>query len=177
MLSFDIRSLESQAVQVEANLPADDAVWTESDLRPIDCVIVGGRLSAAGDDRFYFSGSIAGTAKLECRRCLTDVTVNVDGDVHFLFAPVGDPTTEDDPDVFTYDAGARSLNMAPAVREQWLLEVPAFAQCKEDCKGLCLSCGSDLNVGDCGCSATKTDARWDVLRQADGQPDSSHPET
>lgn len=166
MLSFDIRSLESRAVQVEGNLATDDPVWTDADVRPIDGVAVAGRLSAAGDDRFYFSGTIAGTAELECRRCLTDVIVDVGGEVHFLFAPVGDPTTEDDPDVFTYDPASRELNIAPAVREQWLLEVPAFAQCKEDCKGLCLTCGSDLNAGACDCGAVKTDARWDTLRQA-----------
>ncbi len=177
MLSFDLRSLESRAVQVEGDLPATDPVWTDADVRPVDDVTVEGRLSAAGDDRFYFSGSIAGSAKLECRRCLTDVTVDVDSDVHFLFAPIGDPTTGDDPDVFTYDPSRRELNIAPAVREQWLLEVPAFAECREDCKGLCLSCGSDLNVGDCDCSAAKTDARWDALRQAVGQRDQLHPET
>lgn len=174
MLSFDIRSLESRAVQVEGDLATDDPVWTDADVRPIDGVAVEGRLSAAGGDRFYFSGTIAGTAELECRRCLTDVVVSVNGEVHFLFAPVGDSTTEDDPDVFIYDPASRELNIAPAVREQWLLEVPAFAQCKEDCKGLCLTCGSDLNAGACDCGAVKTDARWDALRQVRDQP---HPET
>ncbi|MGI8547530.1 MAG: YceD family protein [Gemmatimonadaceae bacterium] len=174
MLSFDIRSLESRAVKVEGDLPATDSVWTDTDLRPIDDVTVAGRLSAAGDDRFYFSGSIAGAAKLECRRCLTDVTVEVDSDVHFLFAPIGDPTTEDDPDVFIYDPSRKELNIAPAVREQWLLEVPAFAECKEDCKGLCLTCGSDLNAGPCDCKPAQTDARWDALRQV---RDQLHPET
>lgn len=169
MLSFDIRSLESTAVQLAGELAADDPVWAESDLRPSDAVSVEGRLSAAGDGRFYFSGSIAGSAELECRRCLTDVTVSVASDVHFLFAPTGDPTTGDDPDVFTYDPAARQLDIAPAVREGWLLEVPSFAECREDCKGLCLTCGSDLNAGECGCSATKTDARWNGLREARGQ--------
>lgn len=169
MLSFDIRALESRAVQVDTDLPADDPLWGPSDVRPVDAVHVEGRLSAAGDDRFYFSGALSGTVQLECRRCLVDVTAAVNGDVNFLFAPAGDPTVEDDPDVFSYDPGARELDIAPAVREGWLLEVPAFVQCREDCKGLCLSCGADLNAGDCDCGATNTDARWDQLRQVRDQ--------
>lgn len=174
MLSFDIRALESRAVQVENNLPANDPVWTEADVRPEEGVQVEGRLSAAGEDRFYFSGSIAGAVELECRRCLNDVTAEVSGEAYFLFAPAGDVVTEDDPDVFIYDPAARELNIAPAVREAWLLEVPAFVQCREDCKGLCLTCGSDLNDGACDCGAAKIDARWDTLRQV---RDEFHPET
>ena len=58
--------------------------------------------------------------------------------------------------------------MRPALREQWLLAVPAFAQCRVDCKGLCPTCGADLNAGACDC-APVTDSRWDTLRKVRGQ--------
>ena len=48
MLSFDIRSLEAQAANVDEQLSADDAVWEEGDPRPDSAVHVIGRLSAAG---------------------------------------------------------------------------------------------------------------------------------
>ena len=32
-----------------------------------------------------------------------------------------------------------------------LLQLPTKVLCNEDCKGLCLKCGKDLNYGDCGC--------------------------
>lgn len=167
MFSFDIRSLESRAAQVHDDLPATDPVWGEHDIRPTDAVHVEGRLSGAGEDRFYFSGHLSGTVKLECRRCLTDVTVGVDdADVHFIFAPLGDQTVEDDPDVFTYNPAARELDIRPAVREAWLLDVPAFAQCRPDCKGLCPTCGADRNTGACRCDASPIDPRWDALRDS-----------
>ena len=77
MLSFDIRTLESAAAQVDGDLPADDPIWTETDTRPLDAVHVEGRFSSAGNGRFYFSGSFSGAVKLECRKCLTEVTQNV----------------------------------------------------------------------------------------------------
>jgi len=164
MLSFDIRALESEAVQVVGDLAADDPIWSAADTRPNDAVHIEGRLSSAGAGRFYFSGHLAGTVTLECRKCLVEVTRGVSEDAHFLFAPTDDPTTEDDPDVFTYDPGAHRLDVKPAVREGWLLSVPEFVDCREDCKGLCLHCGADLNTGACDCEPVTTDARWESLR-------------
>lgn len=166
MLSFDIRTLESEAVQVDGDLAADDPIWNAADTRPLDAVHVEGRFSTAGNGRFYFSGRFSGAVTLECRKCLVEVTREVGEEAHFLFAPSGDPTTEDDPDVFTYDPGAHQLDLKPAVREGWLLSVPGFVECREDCKGLCLKCGADLNQGPCDCEPATTDPRWDSLRQS-----------
>ena len=167
MLSFDIRSLASKAVQVDGSLAADDPVWQDDDPRPSRPVHVVGRLSAAGVGRYYFSGHLDGETATECRRCLTDVTVSVSEDVQLLFVEA-DTEGADDPDVFVIDSRAHDLDMRPALREQWLLAVPAFAQCREDCKGFCPTCGADLNTDACDC-ASATDSRWDALRNVRGQ--------
>jgi uncharacterized protein len=176
MLSFDIRTLESAAAQVVGDLPADDPIWTAADTRPLDAVHVEGRFSSAGNGRFYFSGRFSGAVKLDCRKCLTEVARDVNEDAHFLFAPADDPTTEDDPDVFAYDPGAHQLDVRPAVREGWLLSVPTLVDCREDCKGLCLKCGADLNEGACDCEPITTDARWDSLRHSSSDATISKPE-
>ena len=164
MLSFDIRTLESKAAQVQGDLPADDPVWGANDPRPVGAVHVEGRLSAAGESRFYLSGEISGAVQLSCRRCLVDVTETVREGIQCLFAPEGDPTAEGDPDVYLYDPGARELDLKGAVRESWLLAAPAFVQCKADCRGLCPRCGIDLNTGTCSCVPATSDSRWDALR-------------
>lgn len=151
MLRVDIRSLESKAMSVDGELPADDAVWQEGDPLPVQAVHVRGRLSSAGSGRILLGGHLEGTARVECRRCLTDLTVPVSDDVHLLFAEEGDEEVED-PDVYVYDPRARELDLRPAVREQWLLAVPAYAVCREDCKGLCPHCGADLNTEACRCA-------------------------
>jgi uncharacterized protein len=166
MLSFDIRSLEREAAAVDAVLPANDDVWIEEDvLRPVrEGVRVTGRLSSAGSGRYYFSGHLSGVTQQECRRCLVAVESEVDADVHVLFAEPGGED-EDDPDVYPLE-GARGdlIDLRQAVREQWLLEVPAFSVCRPDCRGLCPKCGADLNAGACGC-APDIDDRWDALRK------------
>jgi uncharacterized protein len=163
MLSYDIRDLEQQAAVVDGWLAPDDPVWLEGDPLPATPVHAMGRLSQAGPGRFYWSGRIEGTANLACRRCLTPVTATVADDVHMLFVE-DDDDVADDPDTFRLPPRARVVDVRPAIREQWLLSAPSFAVCREDCAGLCPTCGADLNAGSCGCSPTETDSRWEVLR-------------
>ncbi|HVZ77982.1 MAG TPA: DUF177 domain-containing protein [Gemmatimonadaceae bacterium] len=163
MLSFDIRSLESQAVVVDGRLPADDPIWQPEDQVPADGVRATGRLSAAGEGRFYWHGHVSGSTTVPCRRCLADAAVQVDDEVHLIFAAAGDEEAEDS-DVYTYGPRDISLDLRPAVRESWLLSAPALVLCREDCKGLCPTCGSNLNDGPCGCTPAQ-DPRWDALRK------------
>ena len=165
MLSFDLRTLDDHAARVDSVLSADDPVWQEGDPRRAQGAGVPGRLAAGGPGRFYFSGRIEGRVETECRRCLADVAAPMAEDAHFVFAEAGDAEVEDDPDVYQLDPRSLELDLRPAVREQWLLGVPAFVECRPDCKGLCPTCGADLNEGPCGCAAQATDPRWDALRE------------
>ena len=167
MLSFDIRTLESTPERVDAELASDDPVWAEGDVRPTDGVTVAGRLSSAGSGRFYFSGHLAGAARVECRRCLTDVQVPVEADVHLIFAEAEDEEI-DDPDVYTIEAQDAMLDLRPAIREEWILSTPAFALCREECQGLCPVCGADLNE-DPAHTHAGADPRWDALRGLGGE--------
>ena len=154
MLSFPTQTVSAGAVQVTGVLDPDDRVWLEGDPRPeAEGVKVSGRLSVAGPGRYYFSGTLGGFVTHECRRCLRDVKVTIDAETHVLFAD-GSVVDEDDPDVFPLAQGrsGTEIDLRPAVRQEWLLEVPAFAVCRPECKGLCLKCGANLNQGPCTCA-------------------------
>jgi uncharacterized protein len=163
MLSYNIRDLNHQAATVDGQLAADDPVWLEGDPRPVGAIHVTGRLSSAGVDRYYWNGRLVGEAATECRRCLTAVVVPVDETVNAIFVEADDEVA-DDPDTYRLPPRATMLDLRPVVRELWLLGVPKFALCREDCRGLCPSCGIDRNTGDCRCQP-ETDRRWNALRQ------------
>jgi len=167
MLSFDIGALQEQAARVDGFLSRDDAVWQEGDPRPETAVHATGRLSSAGSGRYYWSGRIEGVVEGACRRCLTGLSAPVREDVHFIFVETDDAEAED-PDVFALPASAHSVDLRPAIREQWLLSAPTFALCREDCKGLCPKCGADLNTADCTCEP-EVDSRWEALRNLRGE--------
>jgi uncharacterized protein len=161
MLSFDRSSLETKAARVDGRLEADDPVWQEGDPRPADAVVVSGRISAAGEGRFYFSGRMDGAVQADCRRCLAPATAPVSEELHLVFAESGDEEAEDS-DVYMLDPRSQTVDLRPAVREQWVLAAPVFVLCREDCKGLCPRCGADLNEGPCRCEP-ETDPRWAAL--------------
>lgn len=163
MLQFDMRSVEAKAVQVDAELAPGDEVWKEGDPVPDKPLRVTGRLSSAGGGRFYWHGKISGDVTMPCRRCLADATVHVQDEVQVIFAEEGSDEA-DDPDVFVLDPRSTQLDLRPVVREQWLLNVPAYAECRQECKGLCPTCGKDLNEGPCDCPESQ-DSRWDALRR------------
>jgi uncharacterized protein len=170
MLSFDLRALDAHAIAVDGVLPPDDPVWIESDPRPAaEGVRVTGRLSTAGPGRYYFSGALDGAVDAECRRCLTDVRAPVEDELHVVFADADDAEVDDDPDVYRLDPRSQELDLRPAIREQWLLSVPAFVECRADCKGLCPSCGADRNTDACRCETAAVDPRWDALRSLRGE--------
>ncbi len=170
MLSFDIRSLVEHAVTVDDVLSPNDAVWTDADAKPSEPILVKGRLSSAGPGRFYWHGWIEGDLGLPCRRCLGAAAGHVSAEAHLIFAEAGSDDVEHDPDVFVLDDRMAQLDLRPALREQWLLNAPGYALCQNECRGLCLSCGADLNVDPCSCASSGADPRWAGLHEIKSEP-------
>jgi uncharacterized protein len=164
MLSFDIRHTSTTAARVEGSLATDDPVWEADDPRPTGALQVEGRLSSAGSGRFYLHGRMKAPVEMECRRCLTDVREEVEEEIQAVFVPLGDEEAND-PDVFTYDPNAHDIDLRAALREMWLLAAPGFLLCTEECRGLCPTCGKNLNAGPCDCPPVR-DSRWDALRSS-----------
>jgi uncharacterized protein len=46
-----------------------------------------------------------------------------------------------------------------------LLDAPIAPVCRQDCAGLCPTCGIDRNVATCDCLVAVADPRWDALSQ------------
>ncbi len=59
--------------------------------------------------------------------------------------------------------GEDFVDLTAQMREDIILELPQRALCAEDCKGLCPSCGKDLNQRPCRCKQSGGDLRWHAL--------------
>lgn len=55
------------------------------------------------------------------------------------------------------------LDLGDALTQYALMEIPIRSLCKPDCKGLCATCGTNLNYSTCECSSEKADLRWGTL--------------
>jgi uncharacterized metal-binding protein YceD (DUF177 family) len=64
---------------------------------------------------------------------------------------------EDDHDIdwddrLHFPAGAKEVDISKNIRDIIHLEITLDAFCSTGCKGLCLTCGANLNTGSCSCS-------------------------
>lgn len=57
------------------------------------------------------------------------------------------------------------LDAEELCRDEIVLSLPMKHLCKEDCKGVCMSCGKDLNEGKCDCKSDSHDPRLQALAQ------------
>ena len=113
-----------------------------------------------------------------CRRCLADVHLKLP--VSFTLNLVSQAALagrEGEDDEQTERAGSfdleradeelfdgKIIDLAPLVREQVLLALPMHAVCTDDCKGLCGTCGQNLNEGQCDCARGQVDPRLAALK-------------
>jgi uncharacterized protein len=105
-------------------------------------------------------GEFSGDTTLECVRCLKEFRHTLHGEWTELYAFSQKSMSESG--LLMPDDG--HIDFAPVLREYALLEVPIKALCKPDCKGLCIECGQDLNVKDCGHSQDEDDSPFSILK-------------
>lgn len=150
MLRVAIRDLQRGPVETHGELAPSDAVFAGLALPLAGPVSVDGQLQATDGDDFLWRGAIQATVRIACRRCLTEVEYRMARDVDVLLS--SDPDAADDPSVYPLPEAAVQVDLTGVVREELVLDLPAFVLCREDCAGLCPSCGADLNAGPCGCA-------------------------
>jgi len=114
-------------------------------------------------------GSIKAPVEIECTRCLTPVKRELDivFDVDFIdreLFPDSKETHLESSDLETDVIDGNELDLTQVAREQILLNLPEQVLCREDCKGICPTCGNDLNEDDCKCSDDNIDPRWAALK-------------
>ena len=99
-----------------------------------------------------------------CARCLADVA----GTYRFtLEKTVATPEMLDGLDEDKVDDFAvvedGFLDLDEPAYALLLSEFPSRVLCREDCRGLCPICGTDLNEGSCSCKTSETDPRLSPL--------------
>lgn len=106
------------------------------------------------------TGKVAGQTTLECARCLTEFGSDVGLRVCELYAG---PSHEASADEDVYQVEATEIDLEPMIRDAVTLALPLNPLCREDCAGLCATCGTDLNEGACDCKDDALDPRWAAL--------------
>lgn len=104
-------------------------------------------------DAFLVSGTVEGEARTSCARCVEPFTFPLTGEIEGYFLIGGDAESPEDMEEDEFDMlpEDNTIDLEPLIKAALLLEFPLVPLCRDDCKGLCPTCGANLNEGDCGC--------------------------
>lgn len=166
MLTIPLVRLEREGtLEIQAEIPPDDAIWEGTELRFSTPLEVSGQAEWFTSGEVLVRVTLKGRQAQECRRCLEPVEIPVEVEWSLLFAPPGEEQGDEDEDtVRLLPKHASELDLVGPIREELILSDQPYVVCREDCKGFCPTCGVNLNDESCQCSTEELDPRWDALR-------------
>ena len=138
MIKFSVRCVEKEPVFLEGTEP--ESFWDlpeKDEFAPASPVNYEFKVTAAAGS-FLVTGSVRGKVSTRCGRCLAPLTLELRNDHVELYYAKSDISTEE-------------VDISGDVRDELLIELPMNPLCKEECKGLCPICGTNLNKKQCRC--------------------------
>ena len=140
---------EDGVLRLEGDEPAEIlALASDDDFRaaaPVHYNLSAQRVSGG----LLVRGTLSAELETRCARCTQICSTRVE-DSSFL---------RDYSEVFETE----EVDITEDIREDVLLNLPHFPMCSEDCRGLCVRCGKDLNQGPCACSNQEGSGAWGAL--------------
>lgn len=98
-----------------------------------------------------------------CDRCGCDISASILGEAE---ENITGESVEIDSEMFVLNGHV--LDISGAVESLVYSSLPMRNLCKDDCKGLCSKCGTDLNKSECNCDTTRYDPRFAIFRKLAG---------
>lgn len=137
-------NIVGESKNIEYSIAADEL----SDIKGYDFsspVEINGRIfNKAGI--VYLEYSIDFSLLITCDRCLKELVRAY----HFDCDHIVVPSVSGDNDEYIV-ADSESIELNEIAVTDLLLLLPTKNLCKDDCKGLCMVCGCDLNESECNC--------------------------
>ncbi len=116
----------------------------------------------------FVSGTLDAATTAACSRCAEEFDLPKHRGFRYILAPrvmsyENEFALRAEDLEFSFYQGDE-VDLTPLIREQVLLALTERPLCREDCRGLCPRCGTNLNERDCGCTIEVPDTRLAVLR-------------
>ena len=173
---IELAELELHPIDFQEEFPPD-AIDLGEDVRQLTLLKASGRAQLVEEHHgkrniiqdIRLNGELATRLELLCARCLEPVAQDVTRKFDLLYRPLGTDAGNEELSVTVAEAEVGyyqgdGLLLEDAIREQVLLTVPLKVVCREDCKGLCPTCGKNRNTEPCSCAPPLGDPRWSALK-------------
>jgi uncharacterized protein len=166
-MNIDLNSFEREKA-IDETLSVDAVDLELDNARIVSPVRIEGK-SIKASGVVAITGELTGSVEIACDRCLEPVEQPID--IEFDLEFVQNQQLGDDANLELHlddmkrdKIEGSEINLVDIAREQILLDLPQQFFCKEDCRGLCEKCGTNLNLKDCDCEDDEIDPRWAALK-------------
>lgn len=106
-------------------------------------------------------GILKASYTTNCSRCLSPIAGIVEVNVKEDFVE-GERTDTVDADAYTFSG--RTIDIGKALVDNIILELPVKEVCSTDCKGVCDTCGVNLNELQCDCGKQQFNPKLEALK-------------
>jgi uncharacterized protein len=136
--------------------------WREEDpgLEFTQANIRGAVNLAKYDNDILIRGVLEGGLALSCSRCLEPFAAPVAAEFEVLLVPAPQSEAPDKEELSSQELDldfyfGETVDLEALVREQIILLAPLKPLCQQSCRGLCPTCGANLNRETCSCKVEK----------------------
>lgn len=154
----DLLSKKNRKKEISLSFELEPFEFEGEEIRAIEKVDVKG-VAISEKDVILIEASIKTKLKLNCSRCLDTFIYPIDIDIEERFT--SNETLEDEEVVLV---NSDTIDITEIVEKAIISTLPIKRLCKEDCKGLCQSCGANLNKEECSCNNEDIDLRLADLK-------------
>ncbi|AOY77355.1 YceD family protein [Clostridium formicaceticum] len=158
MLKFDLNTIkrgEHDKLNIDFTVDLDNINYYGDVLKVIRPIHVLGTIYSVGK-KIFLSCNIETELEVHCGRCLKPFTHLLKNNIDVELVEEEKLEDNDDlEDIAIYRDN--SIDFNEMIKEQIIMNLPMKVVCSEDCKGLCKTCGKDLNLEECKCNQDSED--------------------
>lgn len=168
MMKINLTDIPLEGLEFRYDEDPRNLYLSDETIRFSGVIAIHMRIGKIGDI-INIDGGINASMIVECSRCLKDSPYPINSDFYLEYSPMGDAQKAEvyrikkadlETDYYTGD----SILLDDIVREQITLSIPISPVCNKDCKGLCPTCGVNLNIKGHECKKVEIDPRFSVLK-------------
>lgn len=120
--------------------------------------------------KVIIDGTVQITVSLLCSRCLSEFPYPVKISFNEEYNPAEEAAEDEEKELSVKELDLSyysndEIDLKELIKEQILLSVPMKPLCAEECRGICSTCGKDLNKGACQCKSEEVDPRLAPLQK------------
>lgn len=134
-MKIRVKDIPLDGLVIQKTIPPEAIDLAPGDIPCVTPLTLDGLVEKAGSE-ILAEVQVSADYQFECSRCLTPVRLERVDSLQIAI--------DIDPDTLVVDLGDE-------IRQELITRVPIAVQCRPDCKGLCMTCGVNLNTSSCDC--------------------------